>query len=123
MTVLVRRPGHPLADAQGWVDKEAWRDYERSLPDLDDKSYSFGNEKRKIHVIKDEMEATRHMADGRMYTSKKKFRDATRAHGCIEVGNEVKTLTAPRQFTMPSREQRRDHIRRAIWELKNERSR
>jgi hypothetical protein len=39
-------------------------------------------------VITDEMPATQHMADGNYYTSKRKFRAITRAHGCIEVGND-----------------------------------
>ena len=39
-------------------------------------------------VILDEMPATRHMADGNLYTSKRKFRTVTKAHGCIEVGND-----------------------------------
>ena len=39
-------------------------------------------------VIADEMPATQHMADGNFYTSKRKFRTVTRAHGCVEVGND-----------------------------------
>ena len=39
-------------------------------------------------VIGDTMEPTQHMADGKHYTSKRKFRDVTRAHGCVEVGND-----------------------------------
>jgi hypothetical protein len=39
-------------------------------------------------VITDEMPATQHMADGNFYTSKRKFRAVTRAHGCVEVGND-----------------------------------
>lgn len=39
-------------------------------------------------VITDEMPATKHMADGEFYTSKRKFRAVTRAHGCVEVGND-----------------------------------
>jgi hypothetical protein len=39
-------------------------------------------------VIADEMPATQHMADGAYYTSKRKFRAVTRAHGCVEVGND-----------------------------------
>lgn len=39
-------------------------------------------------IIGDEMPATQHMADGGIYTSKRKFRDVTRAHGCVEVGND-----------------------------------
>jgi hypothetical protein len=39
-------------------------------------------------VIRDEMEPLRNMADGRRYTSKAKFRQATRDAGCVEIGNE-----------------------------------
>lgn len=39
-------------------------------------------------VITDEMPATQHMADGAYYTSKRKFRAVTKAHGCVEVGND-----------------------------------
>jgi hypothetical protein len=39
-------------------------------------------------VIADEMPATQHMADGKFYTSKRKFRAVTRAQGFIEVGND-----------------------------------
>jgi hypothetical protein len=39
-------------------------------------------------VITDEMPATQNMADGNFYTSKRKFRAVTRAHGCVEVGND-----------------------------------
>ena len=66
-------------------------------------------------VISDEMDATRHMADNRMYTSKAKFRQATRAANCIEVGNELAALTRPRGHgSMPTREQRRAQIRDAV---------
>jgi hypothetical protein len=43
-------------------------------------------------VITDEMQPTQHMADGNLYTSKRKFRAVTRAHGCIEVGNDPTML-------------------------------
>jgi hypothetical protein len=43
-------------------------------------------------VVADEMPATKHMADGRYYTSKREFRAVTRAHGCIEVGNDPAML-------------------------------
>jgi hypothetical protein len=69
------------------------------------------------HVIRDEMEPTRHMADGRWYTSKAKFRAATKNNGCIEVGNETNTLLKPRKPVSLSREQRRNEIRRAIRQL------
>lgn len=39
-------------------------------------------------VIADDMAPTKNMADGEMYTSKRKFREVTRAHGLVEVGND-----------------------------------
>jgi len=61
-----------------------------------------------------------------MYTSKKKFRDETRARGCIEVGNEEKYLTntgstigQKKKVVKLDKRQRRDDIKRAIWEVKN----
>ncbi len=69
------------------------------------------------YVISDEMPATRHMADGAMYTSKARFRQATRAAGCVEVGNETSTLLKQRAPVTLSREERREHIKRAIREL------
>jgi hypothetical protein len=71
-----------------------------------------------VQVIRDEMDATRHMADNRMYTSKAAFRVATRAAGCIEVGNEVATLLRPRKPVVLSRDARRQAIRNAIRELR-----
>ena len=66
-------------------------------------------------VIRDEMDATRHMATGEYMTSKAKFRRATREAGCVEVGNEVAVLTRPRGHgSMPTREQRRAQIRDAV---------
>lgn len=40
-------------------------------------------------VIGDEMPATEHPIDGRVYESKSAFRRVTRANGCIEVGNDL----------------------------------
>ena len=58
-----------------------------------------------IHVIRDEMDATQHMADGRIYTSKRKFRNATRAAGCVEVGNDPMTA---KPVEMSKRERQQD---------------
>lgn len=69
-------------------------------------------------IITDEMSATRHMADGKHYTSKKKFRDATRAAGCVEIGNEA-TLTKPRKRVELDRRQRREDIKRAMVQLRD----
>ena len=68
-------------------------------------------------VISDIMPATRHMADGRYYTSKSEFRKVTKAYGCVEIGNETATMLKPRKPIPLSREQRRNDIRKAIREL------
>jgi hypothetical protein len=68
------------------------------------------------YVIRDEMDATRHMGDGKHYTSKKKFREATRAAGCVEIGNEVQK---PRPQVKLDQRKRVDDIRQAIYQLKN----
>ena len=39
-------------------------------------------------VHDDEMDPIQHHCDSKYYTSKSEFRKTTRAHGCIEVGNE-----------------------------------
>jgi hypothetical protein len=73
------------------------------------------------YVISDTMDETRHMGDGKHYTSKKAFRDATRALGCIEYGNELPTLLKPRVPVPLSREKRVEDIKRTIYELRNKR--
>lgn len=69
------------------------------------------------HVISDTMSETRHMASGKYFTSKKKFRDETRAYGCVEVGNEAATLLKPRKRVELDRRSRREAIRRALHEF------
>jgi len=71
------------------------------------------------YVISDEMAETRHMADGKYYSSKAKFRQATRAAGCVEVGTETATLLKPRQPIRLDSGKRREDIQRAIYELRN----
>lgn len=60
---------------------------ENGLVDITDR------ENREIEVrtqiISDEMVPTKHPADGKLYTSKAEFRRTTRAHGCVEIGNET----------------------------------
>lgn len=73
------------------------------------------------YVISDIMSETRHMADGKYYTSKAKFRQATRAANCVEVGNETATLLKPRKRVELDRTVRREDIQRAIYDLKNRR--
>lgn len=71
-----------------------------------------------FHFIRDEMEPTRHMATGRMHTSKAKFRADTRAFGCIEIGDQKNY--GKRQFVPKlDKRQRVEDIKRAIYELRN----
>ncbi|HET9285706.1 MAG TPA: hypothetical protein VFR24_27455 [Candidatus Angelobacter sp.] len=105
MTRYVYRPDHPSCDEFGMVEASIAGPKHES----DNAAY----------VITDEMPALRHMADGKHYTSKAKFRQATKAAGCIEIGEETKTVLAPRQRIELSRSDRRDSIRKAIYELRN----
>lgn len=73
-----------------------------------------------FNVISDEMPALRHMADGNRYTSKAKFRQATKDAGCLEIGNE--DVTKPRKPVMLDRRKRREDIRRALRELQDGRA-
>lgn len=71
------------------------------------------------YVISDIMEPTRHMATNRYYTSKAKFRQATKASGCVEIGNDVGPLLQPRKPVRLDPAKRRDDIRRTLYELRN----
>lgn len=73
------------------------------------------------HVQSDTMEATRHMADGRVFTSKAKFRAHTRAHGCIEVGDQ-RGYGLKRKFVpKPDKAERRRDVAKAVSELRAKR--
>lgn len=54
-----------------------------------------GPSPKRIHYIPDEMPATKHMANGQHYTSKRKFRIATKDAGCVEVGDAPMTRNRP----------------------------
>ena len=68
------------------------------------------------YVISDTMAPTKHMGTGEILDSKAKFRSATRAAGCIEIGNEA---VKPRVPIKLDGGQRREAIRKAIYDLKN----
>jgi hypothetical protein len=70
-------------------------------------------------VISDTMTPLQHMANGKMYDSKKAFRAATRAAGCVELGNETSAILTPRKPILMDRAKRRDDIRRTIYDLRN----
>ncbi|MBX8825255.1 hypothetical protein [Ochrobactrum sp. SFR4] len=46
-------------------------------------------------VIRDEMPDTEHPCTGQSYSSKSAFRAVTKAHGCIEVGNDSSRFNTP----------------------------
>lgn len=66
------------------------------------------------YVISDEMASTLHMADGRRYSSKAKFRQATRDAGCVEVGNDPAIYGRPRTPVAFNPTVRRQEIRESI---------
>lgn len=66
------------------------------------------------YVIRDEMDPTRHMANSRWYTSKSKFRQATRDAGCVEVGNDTGHMFKPRAPVAFDRNTRRQQVRESI---------
>ena len=69
-----------------------------------------------VMVISDTMEPAKHMGTGRVLDSKSRFRADTKASGCVEIGNEP---IRPRSKIMLDRSQRRDDIRRAVYNLRN----
>lgn len=65
-------------------------------------------------IISDHMDATEHPCDGKMYESKSAFRSVTKAHECIEVGND------PARFRVPPKPKAdRKGIREAIQKAAN----
>ena len=63
-----------------WVDVTNWRPPPRRTP----------------YIIRDTMDAAWHPATGEMMDSKSRFREATRAHGLVEVGNDWRNSQNPR---------------------------
>lgn len=66
------------------------------------------------HYISDHMDTTWHPATGDMIDSKSRFREVTKAHGCIEVGNDVQM---PKRPVRP--ESVAPDVRRAIEQLRS----
>lgn len=104
MVALVFRPGHRLANANGMVEKDLAGPHPQEGKILGEAPM----------VISDIMSETRHMADGKVYTSKSEFRKATKANGCVEVGNETATLNKPRKRIVMNKEKRVHDIKQAI---------
>ena len=70
------------------------------------------------YLTLDGMDHTWHPASGKHFDSKSRFRAETKAHGCIEIGDQKnygrRTLTPK----LDNR-QRANDIKRAIYELRN----
>lgn len=99
------RPNHPDANENGMIDAELA--YEGFTPS------------GAPYVISDSMDAIKHHGTGLMTDSKSGFRKMTKATGCYEVGNET---MKPRGQIRLDKRQRKEDIRRAIYELRNGRS-
>ncbi len=103
MTRYVYRPKDPQADEFGMIDATL--------------AAPMGVDPR-LYIIRDEMDPTRNMANGKHYTSKAKFRQATRDAGCVEVGNDS-SLTSPRKPIALDRNQRFNDIKHTIEQLRS----
>lgn len=88
-----------------------WHDLDQPWPCLSRSSKSSAP-----YVISDTMAPTKHMGTGEVLDSKAKFRSATRASGCVEIGNET---IKPRATEKLDGGQRREAIRKAIYDLRN----
>jgi hypothetical protein len=66
------------------------------------------------NVIRDEMDMTWHPGNGKRYSSKRAFRQATRDAGCVEVGNDPAILGRPRAPVAFNPTVRRQEIRESI---------
>lgn len=115
MATYVHMPDHPRANQNGFVEKS--EAYEWLYASKEDKGMMVGNRRVTIRFNSDTMEPLQHMCSGKMISSKKKFRDETKAYGCVEVGNEIKVK--PRKPIKLDRRQRREDIKKSIHQLKN----
>lgn len=116
---LLYKPNHPWAMPNGFINSEEYYYYLSLEKDNLHMTKPGSNQKVYIGYISDEMSPTRHMCNSKLYTSKKKFRDETKARGCIEVGNETSTLLKKRPYIKLTKEQRVAHIKEAIRQLAN----
>lgn len=81
-----------------WVDVTGWKRPPRKTP----------------YIIRDGMEPMVHQATGEVFDSKSRFREVTKAHGLVEIGNEKPTM--PTKPVM-SRAERKKDIATAIEQL------
>lgn len=101
----IYRPNHPKANKNGMVDRS--------------EVYDYGSKNSAPYIISDNIDPIKHHATGRMISSKRAFSKETRISGCIEIGNEpIKS----RKLIPLDKGQRREAIKRTIYELRNGRS-
>lgn len=67
-------------------------------------------------VIADDMPPTEHPVDGKIYTSKSSFRETTRAHGCIEVGNDLISKQKRTQGNIGERIKLPESVKKELWD-------
>lgn len=120
-------PNHPYANERGIVEvnEQFYEGLYLIGAMAEDKRMMRGNEPVTINYISDHMEPLRHMAldhTAPPIDSKSKFRRITREKGCIEIGNETATLLKPRKRIPLDRRQRREDMRKAANQLKNNNS-
>lgn len=117
-TSYVYNPNCPYASQFGMVEKNEqyylWLSY-----NTPDNRMMVGNQIIEFRFNSDTMEPTRHMINSKIYTSKKKFRNETKAHGCIEVGDQTHHLTKKREHIALTRRERREDIKKALYEVRN----
>jgi len=115
----VYKPECYLANERGMVEKNY--EYYLWLSNHEpDNRMMIGNQVIEFRFNSDTMAPTRHMCNGKYYTSKKKFRDETRARGCVEIGNETKAiLNSKPKVVKLDKKKRREDIKRALWEVRN----
>lgn len=99
---LVYRPNHPQANENGMVP------YSIAGP-RNEKAQAF-------YVISDTIDHIKHPGTGAMIDSKSKFREHTRASGCVEVGTDPAASKPRPRFEVSERDIAMD-VKRSIAEL------
>ena len=120
MPSFLYKPDCPMSNEDGFITKDDY--YEYLYLYKEDKNMMIGNRRVVIRYNSDFLEPTRHMAlpvGSAPIDSKSKFRKITKQNKCVEVGNEVETLVKPRKRHNLGKKQRREDIKRAVWEVKN----
>lgn len=112
-------PENPLANENGMVTIDDYYAYLAFKGGAEDKRMFNGNEPVVLRFISDSMPPTRHPSNAKIYESKKRFRDETKARGCVEVGTNIEGFKRKEYIQPSSRKERRDAIKRSIDDFKN----